>query len=169
MVRHPRAAAASVVAALAIAAAALPASSAEGAAGDWRAARWGMTVDEVVQAFPGEARRLEPALALADGNVVGAGIDAHRIGRHALRVRFVFGGGKLVLVSLRTPPDRYAGPEVFEELKGTMTRELGAPLEVTDDDALVDLRQVRWRSGRSLVDLKYIPGVVAVVYSEAAR
>jgi len=130
----------------------------------WRNARWGMTVDEVLNAFPGEATRLDPELKLADGAVVAAGIDVHEIVSHRFRVRFVFEGGKLSLVSLRTPPDWYAGPEVYGEIEKALTARYGRPLEATSDKEFIDMRQTRWIAGASGVDLKYIPGVVAIVH-----
>jgi len=134
------------------------------AAEAWRSARWGMTVGELLEAFPGEATRLEPELKLADGAVVAAGIDVHPIASHEFRVRFVFEGGKLCLVSLRTPPDSYAGPEVYGEVEKALTARYGPPMEATSDKELIDLRQTRWAAGPTGVDLKYIPGVVAIVY-----
>jgi hypothetical protein len=134
----------------------------------WRAARWGMSVDEVVAAFPGEATRLEPAQTLADGNVVGAGIDEHVVDGQAFRVRFVFAGGRLALVSLRTPASAYAQPEVFTRVEAQLTAALGAPAARDSDDNFIDLRQTRWVSGRTAVDLKYIPGVVVLLYHPVA-
>jgi hypothetical protein len=130
----------------------------------WRAARWGMTVDEVVAAFPGEASKLDPPQTLADGNVVAVGIEKHLLDGQSLRVRFVFAGGRLALVSLRTPPDAYAQPEAFTRLQERLTAELGPPAAQDADDNLIDLRQTRWVRGGTAVDLKYIPGVVVVLY-----
>ena len=132
--------------------------------GDWRAARWGISVEEVLAAFPGEAFRIDPPVRLADGNVVAVGIDGHAVGRHVFRVRFVFEAGKLALVSLRTPPDVHAGPDVFTSLRSLLAQRLGGAGESTADDAFIDMRQTRWKSGRTTVDLKYIPGVVVILY-----
>jgi hypothetical protein len=129
----------------------------------WRAARWGMTPDDVLAAFPGESFRLSPAVKLADGNVVAVGIDGHVLEGLAFNVRFVFQDGKLVLVSLRTPQARYADADAFEGLRKTLLERWGQPLEATFDNNFVDLRQTRWSRGDSRADLKYIPGVVALV------
>jgi hypothetical protein len=137
------------------------------AQGDWREARWGMSVEELLHALPGEAKRLDPEVKLADGNVVAAGIDACRLGSQRVQVRFVFEDGKLALVSARTPPDHYADAEVFREFADHLRGELGPPFESTADDKLIDMRQLRWRTGRSVVDLKYIPGTVVVLYHPA--
>src|SRR5690242_15201596 len=113
--------------------------------GDWRGARWGMSLEEVLAAFHGEAFRVDPPSRLADGNVVAAGIDGYAVGPHVLQVRFVFEAGKLALVSLRTPPDVYAGPETFSSLRSLLAERLGGAGESTTDDAFIDMRQTRWK------------------------
>jgi hypothetical protein len=132
--------------------------------GGWRAARWGMTVEEVLAAFQGEARALEPPLNLADGNVVAAGIERFDVGGHPFRVRFVFEAGRLALVSLRTPPESPARAEAYVELQRLLAELLGGPGEATADDAFIDMRQTRWKAGRSAIDLNYVPGVVVILY-----
>lgn len=144
------------------------ASAAIDPSGEWRGARWGMSVEEVLRAFPGEARRVEPALELADGAVVAVRIDRQEIAGHPFRVGFVFEGGKLALVSLRTPQDRPAGAEVYEGLAKLLGDRFGARGERSADDNFVDLRQTRWRLARGAVDLKYVPGVIVVLYHPLA-
>jgi len=136
--------------------------------GAWRGARWAMTVDELLKVFPGEAVRLDPEQKLPDGNVIAAGIEKHVLEGQELRVRFVFTDGKLALVSLRSPPDQYAHPEVYAKLREHLARQLGSPGEETKDDNFVDLRQTRWDRAPSRIDLKYIPGVVVLLYSPLA-
>jgi hypothetical protein len=134
--------------------------------GDWRAARWGMTEDEVLKAFAGEAVRLEKRETLADGNVVALGIEKQTIRGTEFRVRFVFDpAGKLALVSLRTPPQKYATPEVFAATREALSERLGPPAASSSDDNFIDMRQASWWTARSRVDAKFIPGVVAVIYA----
>lgn len=131
----------------------------------WEGARWGMTVDEVLAAFPGEAHRLEPEQVLKDGNVVAAGIDVRRIAGVGFRVRFVFSPARrLVLVSLRTPEAEYAGADAYPRVCAALAARHGSRGEETRDDNFVDLRQTRWTLGRTTVDAKSIPGVVALVW-----
>jgi len=137
----------------------------EEAAGLWRAARWGMTVDEVLKAFPGEATRLEKPLELADGNVVAAGIDAHAVAGHPLRVRFVFEGGKLAIVSLRTPELTKASGKIYEELQRHLRGRMGQADYDVKEEPFVEQRQTRWTRARGIVDLKSVPGTVVVMYS----
>jgi hypothetical protein len=132
--------------------------------GDWRGARWGMTVEQVLAAFPGEAFRLDPEQKLADGAVVSVGIDGYVLAAQTFRVRFVFEAGGLARVSLRTPPDRYAEPGVFERVERLLTDRLGQPVASSADDSFIDLRQISWSQPRTAVDLEYIPGVVVVLY-----
>lgn len=136
----------------------------------FEAARWGMRVDEVLAAFPGEARRLEREEALENGNVVAAGIDRRRIGGVELRVRFVFSPERgLALVSLRTPERDRAPADAYRQVRAALAARHGWPGVETRDDQIVDQRQTRWTLGRTTVDAKYIPGVVAVVWYPSAR
>lgn len=141
------------------------AAPAEGASGEWRAARWGMTVEEVLKAFPGEATRLDPEQKLADGNTVSVGIERHDLGGQAFRVRFVFEGGRLALVSLVAGHERFVGAEAFEALGKLLAERFGEPGTATKDDAFIDMRQVRWDRPRGRVDLKFIPGKVVILHS----
>jgi len=133
--------------------------------GEWRGARWGMSVEEVLKAFPGEAARLEPALQLADGNSVAAGIERQELGGQTFRVRFVFSGGKLALVSLVAGHERFLGAESFEALGKLLAERFGRAGELSRDDAFVDTRQLRWDLPRGRVDLKFIPGRLVILHS----
>ena len=130
----------------------------------WGGTRWAMSPDEVLAALPAGAFRVTPEMKLPDGSVVAVGIDGAVFDGLAFSVRFVFEGGKLVLVSLRTPPDRYADAQAYDRVREALLGRWGAPLETTKDDALIDMRQTRWERGASRTDLKYIPGVVAIVH-----
>ena len=130
----------------------------------WRAARWGMTPNEVAAAFPKEARLLSPEVTLADGNVVAVGIDGFAFEGLTFDVRFIFTGGRLSLVSLRTPQKQPVDADAYARLRDALVRSWGAPLEETKDDAFIDMRQTRWNRGSSRADLKYIPGVVVLIH-----
>ncbi|MBK9518600.1 MAG: hypothetical protein IPO09_14860 [Anaeromyxobacter sp.] len=134
----------------------------------WRAARWGMTPDQVLKAFVGEAVRLDPEEKLADGKVIAVGIERHDLGGLAFRVRFLFEGGTLALVSLRTPASTFAEPAAFEALEKRLAAEAG-PGEVTPKESSFDMRQTRFRSGQTAVDLKYLQGTVVLLYHPTGR
>ena len=137
---------------------------------EWRSARWGMTIDEVLKAFPGEAKRLETPLRLADGNVVAAGIDRHVLAGTAFRVRFVFdSSGGLVLVSLRTPESDYAKPEAIEAVEKALADRLGPPTWSGTSAEFVDMRQTTWKGPSGRVDLKWIPGVIVVMHAAPSQ
>ena len=146
--------------------AALPAGPAEAG---WRAARFGMTPEEVVAAFGGEARLLQPPMKLADGNVVAVGIDGYPFEGLTTDVRFVFEDGKLVLVSLRTPQKVYVDAEAYIRVRDALARAWGPPAGETADANFIDMRQARWDRGTTRSDLKYIPGVVALVHYPRPR
>jgi hypothetical protein len=157
-----------IVLALAVAPAGEPAAlpaPVDGSPG-WQALRWGMTVDEVLAAVPGSAR-LEPPVKLADRSAIEAGLERVEVAATTFRVRFIFEGPGLALVSLRTAQDRYADGAAFDAVARHLEARWGAPAEVTRDAELVELRQTRWQLGRSTVDLKYIPGVVVILYHPA--
>jgi hypothetical protein len=139
--------------------------SREEATGLWRAARWGMTVEELLKAFPGEARRLDPEIKLADGNVVAAAIEEHSVAGRPFRVRFVFEGAKLAIVSLRTPEGSYADDKAYDELRAHLRGRLGEPSYGVTEKPFVEQRQTRWALREGVVDLKAIPGTVVLMYS----
>jgi hypothetical protein len=128
-----------------------------------------MSVEEVLAAFPGEATRVQPEVRLEDGNVIGAGIERHEFESLEFRVRFIFTGGRLALVSLRTPQARYVDATEYERLQGALAARWGPAAEVARDDNFIDLRQTRWDRGPTRVDLKYIPGVVVVLFAAAGE
>ena len=68
-------------------------------------------------------------------------------------------------MSLRTPEKTYAATDVYEKLSDHLAKQLGGPGEETKDDNFVDMRQTRWNVGGTRIDLKYIPGVVVILYS----
>jgi hypothetical protein len=130
----------------------------------WRGARFVMSPAQVVAVFGGEAVRLSPEVKLADGKTVSVGIDGHAFEGLTFDVRFIFEAGKLSLVSLRTGQKAYIDTETYQKLREALVKKWGAPLEDTRDDNFIDLRQTRWNRGSDRVDLKYIPGVVALVF-----
>ncbi len=142
----------------------VPAAAAMPPEGAWRAARFGMTPDEVLAAFPKEAFRLSPEVTLADGNVIAAAIDGFAFEGLTFDVRFIFTGGKLSLVSLRTPQKQPVDADAYARLRDALMKKWGPPMEDAKDDNFVDLRQARWERGPDRADLKYIPGVVVLLH-----
>ena len=130
----------------------------------WRAARWGMTPDEVLGVFPKEAFRPDPEVKLADGNVIAAAIDGFAFEGLNFDVRFIFTKGKLSLVSLRTPQKQPVDADAYARLRDALVKKWGPPLEETKDDAFIDMRQARWNRESGRADLKYIPGVVVLIH-----
>ena len=130
----------------------------------WRAARFGMTPEEVLAVFPKEAFRLSPEVTLADGNVIAAAIGGFAFEGLTFDVRFIFTKGKLSLVSLRTPQKQPVDADAYSRLRDALARKWGPPMEDAKDDNFVDMRQTRWNRGPDRADLKYIPGVVVLLH-----
>jgi len=141
-----------------------PAPAVPAPAAGWRAARFGMTPEEVVAAFPKEASLISPEVKLADGNTIAVRIDGYAFEGLTFDVRFIFEGGRLALVSLRTPAKKPVDAEAYTRLRDALVKAWGPPLEETQDDAFIDMRQTRWNRGPDRADLKYIPGVVAILH-----
>jgi hypothetical protein len=134
----------------------------------WRSARWGMTTEEVLKAFVGEAVRLDPEEKLADGKVVAVGIERYDVGGVPCRVRFLFEGGKLVLVSLKSAADRFVEPASYEALERRLVAEAGRG-EVTPKETSFDMRQSRFKAGGTALDLKYLQGTLVLLYHPLSR
>jgi hypothetical protein len=123
-----------------------------------------MTPEEVVTAFPKEASLISPEVKLADGNTIAVRIDGYAFEGLTFDVRFIFEGGRLALVSLRTPAKKPVDADAYTRLRDALVKAWGPPLDETKDDAFIDMRQTRWNRGPDRADLKYIPGVVAILH-----
>ncbi len=133
----------------------------------FRGAGWGMTVDEVVKAFPGQARRLDPPQRLADGKSIEVAVEPLDIGGLAYRAHFLFEGGKLALVSLKTPAAKAATLADFDALKARLARETGTAGEDRPLDATFQYREVRFTAGATAVDVKFLQGALVLLYHPA--
>jgi hypothetical protein len=134
--------------------------------GDWRAARWGMTEDEVLRALAGTVKKLPEPVKLADGNVIAMEAPDEEVGGFSFHVRLVFdGAGKLALVSLKSDPGRNLRADAFDSIRKAMAEKLGRAGVYSSDENFIDMRQETWRMARTRVDVKFIPGTVVVMYS----
>lgn len=136
--------------------------------GEWRAARWGMTIDEVLQAFPGEARTMKPAINLADGAVVAVEIPGVDLAGQPMDARFVFEGGRLAIVSLRSPQRSAVPDDVYQKLAGHLASRFGGPGEPMTEGFVGEMRQTTWRLPRGVAELKHVQGVLVLQYHPAA-
>lgn len=133
----------------------------------FRGAGWGMTVEEVLKAFPGQARRLDPPQRLADGKSIEVAVEPLELGGLSYRAHFLFEGGKLVLVSLKTPAAKAATLADFDALKARLARETGTAGEERPLDATFQYREVRFTAGGSAVDVKFLQGALVLLYHPA--
>jgi hypothetical protein len=135
--------------------------------GEWRGARWGMSVEDVLQLFPGEAKRLDPELRLPNGTVVAVRLDGQRLLGHPLRGAFLFQDDKLVMVSFRTPEDHNAPAKAYEDAVKFLKGRLGNPRVAAADTNFVDMRHTTWDLPKGVLDFKFIPGVMVLQYHPA--
>ncbi len=133
---------------------------------DWRAARWGMTREEVLAAMPGDATALPEPVKLADGNAVVLEARPETIAGIPFEVALVFdGAGRLTLVSLRSARDRSVRPADYDAVRREVAERMGRAGILSSDANFIDMRQETWKTPRTRVDVKYIPGTVVVMYS----
>lgn len=135
----------------------------EPTSGGWRGARFGMTPAQVLAVFPGEAKRIEPEVKLADGNRIAVGIDGYEMEGLSFDVRFVFGDGKLALVSLKAGGKAFVDAATYSRVHDALVARWGKPLEDAKDDNFIDMRQTRWDRGADRADLKFIPGTLVLL------
>ncbi len=125
-------------------------------AGAWRGARWGMTVKEILAAFPGEAARLRRGeRETVDELVTAARIRRVGIGDRRYAVAFLFdSAGGLGAVHLRLA-DRGRIAPAYDELVASLSREHGSP-DASSGGAPTSgawTRHASWATGESLIDL----------------
>jgi hypothetical protein len=126
------------------------------------AARWGMTRDEVMAAFKGQARRLKKPVTF--GRIVGV-VEVRQFEIYGSKFGVFFGfdnAGRLNGVELSA----YPGTEtMFESLERRLTEEHGVPTsqETSGDRATPAgmLRQTTWRVPNTVISLHYrlVPGI----------
>jgi hypothetical protein len=132
--------------------------------GEWRAARWGMTVDEVLKAFPGEARLMQPRIDLADGAVVAVEIPGVDLAGQPMDARFVFEKGRLAIVSLRSPQRGFVPEDTYAKLVSHLATRFGGPGEPMTEGFVGEMRQTTWRLPRGVAELKHVQGVLVLQY-----
>ncbi len=92
----------------------------------WRAARWGMTVEDVLGAFPGEAVRAQASVS--ERISVRAAIEHAVIGTHTYNVSFFFGrDGRLAAVQMSPDTRGQSAAHAYHELADWLSGELGPP------------------------------------------
>jgi hypothetical protein len=130
----------------------------------WRAATWGMTESQVLEAFPGEVVRMEkPGPPDPHGTRATLTIPRFEIARADYAVNFGFdkdGALSFVgLVSAIKPTNEAA----FETLRNLLTERYGAP---TTEDRTRIKRQAIWRLPHTVIDLTLLrlaAGTIEVV------
>jgi hypothetical protein len=109
----------------------------------WRGARWGMTPDEVLAAFPGEAQTATPpvpfqAPATGAADVV---IAAHDADGARFRVLFGFAGGRLSHIQLAAPK---AAEATCYDVETRTTGEHGEPSSRRETTTSLQTKESVW-------------------------
>jgi hypothetical protein len=125
------------------------------------------TVAEVVKAFPGQAKKLEKEQRLADGKVIAVAIDTVDVGGTAFRVHFLFEGGKLALVSLKSLQGTIPTKGDYDAVRARLAAEGTLVGEERVMDSVYDVREVRYAAGGTAVDVKYMKGTLVLLYHPA--
>jgi hypothetical protein len=118
----------------------------------WRSARWGMTKDEVLAAFPGEAQRL--ATPADFGPQVGGSTDiaipAYEIDGLKFRVLFGFESDALNRVHLSAVK---AGVTTCSDLEKLLTEKHSAPSDRSTTQTTVRGEQIVWKRPEQTITL----------------
>ena len=118
----------------------------------WRSAHWGMTKDEVLAAFPGEAQRLPQP---ADLGAPGAGstdvaIPAHEIDGMKFRILFGFESDALNRVHLSAVK---AADTTCGDLEKLLTEKYSAPSDRSHTQTNLRAEQIVWKGPEQTITL----------------
>lgn len=116
----------------------------------WRAARWGMTTDEVLKGFPGEAQRLAVPAAFSqpqEGSTLVAGtsdlgIPVYEDQGAKFRVLFGFESGVLHRIHLAAAK---AGPATCGDLEQLLTKEHSEPSSRNRTGTTLKGEEIVWK------------------------
>ncbi len=145
------------------------------APGAGRNARWGMTVDEVVAAFPGEAVRA--SLAEIEKGSGPVRIDRCEIAGTNFQANFFFyKASRLTQITLGPSSKRDASRPLFDRLAKMLTEKYGQPATDVPDQSMgvAGLRttQKSWEAADARIILTYMYGgdpFLQLVYNAPAR
>jgi hypothetical protein len=118
----------------------------------WRSARWGMTKDEVLAAFPGEAQRLaEPAdFGRQVGGSTDVAIPAYEIDGMKFRVLFGFESDALNRVHLTAVK---AEVTTCSDLEKQLTEKHSTPSDRSSSQTTVRGEQIVWKRPEQTITL----------------
>jgi hypothetical protein len=144
----------------------------------WRNARWGMTPEQVLQAFPGEAVSMPQPVDL-DGLQVFCGIPDFQIGTDRFGVTFLFKDKGLSEIRVsKSAKSHGEGIERYNTLLQMLTEKYGPPLITTQDNYHWD---ARWSTAAASIGLQrvaidtgtgsyaYMTDSVAITYGPPGR
>jgi hypothetical protein len=120
----------------------------------WQDSRAGMSVDEVVAAFPSSAR---VSVAPVGGVQELLRLDGIEIAGKPCAARFLFRGAGLAMVVINAPPmHQVEATDYFNKLADALRSRYGQEVGATDQrDRYSHERSITWKADRTQVKLRY--------------
>jgi len=132
----------------------------------WRNAKWGMTEDEVLAAFPNEAKRSAKPDAYSQGMVSTIEIPNLQISGNDFVAHFLFDAETKRLKAVNLKPDSSvkALEIIFPTLERNLTEKYGKPDFSSDKSpSIPDAKEMQrsWKKGQTRIELHYYhdPGI----------
>ena len=123
----------------------------------WRSAKWGMSEAEILEAFKGEARRLDEPVGFSKEGQATVGIPDYSIDGAWYRVLFIFDGqGKLNAINIR--PREKGSEGIYRSLEKLLMEKYG-PLSYKNEERKRGGDKnwtARWNFPKTVISLRYI-------------
>jgi hypothetical protein len=121
----------------------------------WREAKWGMTEEEVLAAFPGEARRLPKPVVFSEQATATLEIPSVDVAGKPYNVTFQFSPAtrKLVHIQLKHESDTAPISVMFDELRTRLIEKYGQPADHSEGG---DTRDITWFQNDTEIQLALI-------------
>jgi len=120
----------------------------------WRGARWGMTEDQILKAFEGEAVRLEE-VQIYHRRYASIGIKDFEISGHKFYVHFLMDNKEKTLrqVNIRAKEETLGGIKVvFKSLEQLLVEKYGKPSFENEEE---DSGKIVWKFPSTVIELTY--------------
>jgi hypothetical protein len=123
----------------------------------WRQARWGMTESQILEAFKGEAIRLDKGEKYDDNVYASVGINNFYLNGLPFSVRFVMDDYSRVLKRINiTLLDKRVSLSNFDDLKKMLIEKYGQPpLDNERKDSLTNDYETTWIFATTIIELKF--------------
>ncbi len=135
----------------------------------WREAKWGMTEDEILKAFKGEAVHLDKAQDWDQLNLYASiGINNYDINGDKYNVYFAMDktAKTLKMIQIYAADKQYGLFQMrFKNLEPIFTEKYGAPSFKDNSDRIVNKSVVAWYFPSTKIELQYMDYSLMITYS----